>query len=66
LGPQSHSHVKCRDWTGDLVLFRRGDELMCRTHAPIEIDGQTCVGQATLSGGCRIECDEFSMSLEEL
>ena len=48
LGPQSHSHVRCRDWTSDLVLFRRGDELMCRTHAPVEVDGQTCVGQAAV------------------
>ena len=31
LGPQSHSHVRCRPWESDLVLFRRGEELMCRT-----------------------------------
>ncbi len=66
LGPQSHSHVRCRDWSGDLVLFRRGDDLMCRTHAPIEVDGQTCVGQASLSQNCRIESEEFALSLEEI
>jgi hypothetical protein len=66
LGPQSHSHVRCRDWTSDLVLFRRGDELMCRTHAPLEVDGRTCVGQAALDGNCRIESEEFSLSLEEI
>jgi hypothetical protein len=66
LGPQAHSHVRCRDWTTDLVLFRRGDDLMCRTQAPVEIDGQTCVGQAAVSGDCRIESDDFAMSLEEI
>ena len=66
LGPQSHSHVKCRDWATDLVLFRRGDDLMCRTHTPLEVDGQTCVGQAAVSGNCRIESEEFSLSLEEI
>jgi hypothetical protein len=66
LGPQSHSHVRCGEWTNDLVLFRRGDELLCRTHAPIEVDGRTCVGQAALAGNCRIESEEFSLSLEEI
>ena len=66
LGPQSHSHVRCRGWSGDLVLFRRGDELMCRTQAPVEIDGQTCVGQAAIAANCRIESDEFGLSLEEI
>jgi tetratricopeptide (TPR) repeat protein len=66
LGPQSHSHVRCRQWSSDLVLFRRGDELMCRTHSPLEIDGQTCVGQAAVGGNCRIESEEFALSLEEI
>ena len=66
LGPQSHSHIRCRDWTGDLVLFRRNDELMCRTQKQIEIEGQTCTGQAAVSGNCRIEGEEFALSLEEL
>jgi hypothetical protein len=65
-GPQPHSHVQCRDWTADLVLFRRGDELACRTHAPVEIDGRTCVGQAPVGQNCRIEGDEFALSLEEI
>lgn len=66
LGPQPHSHVRCRGWESDLVLFRRGEELMCRTHAPVEVDGQTCVGQAVLAGNCRIESEEFALSLEEI
>jgi hypothetical protein len=66
LGPQPHSHIRCRNWTGDLVLFRRGDELMCRTHAPVEIDGQTCVGQAAVSATSRMENEDFALSLEEI
>ena len=49
-----------------MVLFRRGDELMCRTQTAVEIDGQTCVGQAAVSGNCRIESEEFALSLEEI
>lgn len=66
LGPQSHSHVRCRDWTSDLVLFRRGAELMCRTQTAIEVDGVASVGQAAVLGNCRIESEEFSLSLEEI
>jgi hypothetical protein len=66
LGPQPHSHVRCPDWATDLVLFRRGEDLMCRTHSPVEIDGQTCIGQAAVSGDCRIEGEEFALSLEEI
>lgn len=66
LGSQPHSHVRCRAWEGDLVLFRRGDELMCRTQSPVEIDGQTCVGQAVVAANCRIESDDFALSLEEI
>jgi hypothetical protein len=66
LGPQSHSHVRCPDWTSDLVLFRRGQDLMCRTQAPLEINGQTCVGQAAVGPDCRIESEEFALSLEEI
>jgi hypothetical protein len=66
LGHQPHSHVRCRDWTGDLVLFRRGEDLLCRTQIPVEIDGQTCIGQAAVTANCRIESDEFALSFEEI
>lgn len=66
LGPQGHSHVRCRHWTGDLVLFRRGEQLMCRTQAPVQIDGQSCVGQTAVGANCRIEGDEFALTLEEI
>jgi hypothetical protein len=66
LGPAAHSHVRCPDWQSDLVLFRRGVDLMCRTHSPVEIDGQTCIGQASVAGDCRIESEDFALSLEEI
>ena len=66
LGPQTHSHIRCRDWTADLVLFRRGSELMARAHAPLEVDGQTRVGPTPLGGNCRIEAEEYALSLEEI
>jgi hypothetical protein len=66
LGPGQQSHVRCREWTGELVLFRRGEELMCRSKASVEIDGETCVGQTTLASNCRIAGTDFALSLEEI
>ena len=56
LGPQAQSHIPCRGWTDDLVLFRRGEDLRFRT--------------ATLSGiitdSTRIAGSNFALSFEEL
>lgn len=66
LGPQGHSHVCCRDWTDELVFFRRGDGLTFRTSATVEVDGQPADPQALLPGNCRLEAENFAMSLEDL
>lgn len=66
LGPQSHSHVRCRDWTEDLVLFRRGTGLGFRTTAAVEVDGKPAEPNAVLPGNCRLEAENFAMSFEDL
>lgn len=66
LGPHSHSHVRCRRWQDELVLFRRGEELMCRTTSPVEVDGEPGITQAAVGQSCRIEGDQFALTLEEL
>jgi hypothetical protein len=66
LGPHSHSHVRCRRWQEELVLFRRGDQLMCRTSSPVEVDGEPEITQAAVGQTCRIEGDNFALTLEEL
>jgi hypothetical protein len=66
LGPSQRNHVICRDWTNDLVLYRQGEELCCRTMQPVEIDGRLCDGRARLNWGSRIVGDNFSVTLEEV
>jgi len=66
LGPRRHNHVVCRDWSGDVVLYRQDDDLYCRAMESIEIDGQLCDGRGRLEGNSRVVGDDFSMSLEEL
>lgn len=66
LGPQAHSHIQCKHWTGDLVLFRRGEDLMLRSTLPAAVDGEPGVTQALVRAGSHVENEEISLSFEGL
>ncbi|MFV1966917.1 MAG: FHA domain-containing protein [Pirellulaceae bacterium] len=66
LGPRGQNHVVCRDWTGDIVLYRHDDRLYCRAMESIEIDGRLCDGRGRLDGNSHVVGSDFSLSLEEL
>ncbi len=66
LGPRWQNHVVCRDWSGDVVLYRQDDELYCRAMDSIEIDGTLCDGRGKLDVNSHVVGSDFSMSLEEL
>lgn len=66
LGPASHNHIVCRDWPSDVVLFRCGDNLCCRSMENLEVDGKPCETRAVLQPNSRICGEDFSMTLEPL
>jgi hypothetical protein len=66
LGPASHSHVVCRDWPTEVVIFRHDNRLFCRTACAMEIDGITIKGRGPITPHSRIEGEKFSLTLEEL
>lgn len=66
LGPTPTNHVVCRHWEHDLVLFRRDDQLHCRSPKSLEINGQRGVGVIPLNGNTRIVGEDFSLSVEHL
>ena len=66
LGPEPHSHVVCREWPGEVVLYRHDDELYCRGAAPIEIDGRPCKDRGRITRNSRIVGEQFSLSLEQV
>lgn len=66
LGPQSNSHVICRDWTSEVVLFRRQEGLGCRSSAPFTINGQPASGKPVLPYGAPMVGESFSITLEKL
>lgn len=66
LGPHAQSHVVCRDWTGNIVFFRRPEGLGCRSTIPISINGRPVEGKSALPFGEHLSGDGFSVTLEKL
>ncbi len=74
LGPKPDSHVVCRDWPREVILYRREGELHCRTSGNFQIDGRRCAGDGriakpaakTKNQNCRVEGDGFSFNIEWL
>ena len=66
LGPKSHSHVACRKWPGDVMLFRQQDRLHCRSTLPLSIDGVAVEGAAPVASNARLEGEDFAISLEDV
>ena len=66
LGPKWQNHVVCRDWSGDVVLYRNEDKLYCRAMESLEIDGKLCDGRGKLGPNSRVVGSDFSLSLELL
>ncbi len=80
LGSQPQSHIPCRGWTDDLLLFRRGEDLQFRTAASVTLsngDGHgdsngervpklTATSSGVITHNTRIDGENFSLSFEEV
>ena len=66
LGPQDHNHIVCPEWTRDVILFRRSDQLWCRSPGGIEVDGASFQDEAPIGPNSRIAGSDFSVALETL
>ena len=64
LGPKRQDHVVCRDWAGDVVLYRSDDRLMCRSIEPIEVNGRRYEGRVAIQPGNRVVGGDFSFTVE--
>jgi hypothetical protein len=64
LGPGAASHVVCRDWPHDVVLYRQGATIGCRSPKPFRIDGNEQQGRGLLGEDSQVSGQEFSFSVE--
>jgi hypothetical protein len=66
LGPKQHSHVICRNWPREVILYRHDEELYCRTAGSFKIDGIPCKDRGPVTRSSHITGDGFSMKLETI
>jgi hypothetical protein len=66
LGPKSHSHVVCRDWPDEVVLYQQEGELYVRSPGVIEVDGARVKDRGRIGYCSRVVGPHFSLSLEML
>lgn len=66
IGPGAASHILCRDWPHEIVLFRRSEGLGCRSPGPLTIDGRRFEGKAALPFGAHLGGESVSLTLERL
>ncbi len=65
LGPKPHSHIRCRDWATDLLLFRTTEGLLCRSEAGLLVDGVPTKEPIKILPGLPIEGQDFTICIEE-
>ncbi len=66
LGPRPHSHVVCRHWADEVVLYRQEDGLYCRASSAVEIDGAAAQTRGVITPRSRVVGTHFSFSLEPI
>ncbi|MCC6124299.1 MAG: hypothetical protein IT426_05015 [Pirellulales bacterium] len=66
LGPRPHSHIVCRHWTEEVILFKHDNELFCRTKGPMQIDGVKIRDRGRLQYDSQVTGECFSFNLEPL
>jgi hypothetical protein len=64
IGPNAGAHVIAPMWNRELVLYRQGDELWCRTSGEFEVDNQACRDRARVLLSSRVRGEGFSLALE--
>ncbi len=66
LGPRLSHHVVCPEWSDELLLFRKGQQLLVRGPEKFFVDGKRVSSATALGNQSRIEGDDFAFSLEPL
>jgi hypothetical protein len=64
LGPGSANHVVCPAWTHDVVLYRQGNAIGCRSPKDFKIDGADYRQRGLLGDRSQVAGADFSFSVE--
>jgi hypothetical protein len=66
LGQSAGCHVPCRQLKREVVLYKQGAELGCRTRGLFEIDGRPARDRGPITRSSQLLGDDFSLRLEAI
>ncbi len=66
LGAKPRSHVVCREWAGEVILFQENGRLHCKTPGRFAVDGRPVRDRAPLDAASRVQGEDWSFTLEPL
>jgi hypothetical protein len=66
IGSNAGAHVIGSEWKRDVLLYRQGEELWCRTAGDFVVDSQTVCERARVGLSSRVRGEGFSLALEPL
>jgi hypothetical protein len=64
MGSRSHSHILCRDWTSELIMYRTTNGLALRASSPLSVDGDAIDSPVDLLPPTHVEGEDFALSIE--
>jgi FHA domain len=66
IGAGLENHIRCPEWPGAVVLYRRDGALWCRSRDPLFIDGTHVPDGGALKSGCLVSGNEVRFRLEQI
>lgn len=64
LGPSPENHVTCPHWSGTVILYRQGDQILCRSKQEIYANEQPASEGAVLTPGSLVSGPELRFRWE--
>ncbi|WP_339730059.1 FHA domain-containing protein [uncultured Gimesia sp.] len=64
LGPSSENHVVCHNWPGTVILYRQGDQILCRSKLEIYANEESASEGAALTPGSLVSGPELRFRWE--
>lgn len=64
IGPRTGHHVRTTSLTKELMIFRRGNDILIRPPGPCERDGEPVAGDVVIDGDLRLVGDTWSLGVD--
>jgi hypothetical protein len=66
LGPHDDNHIRCPGWTNNVVLYRKGGHLWCKSRDELFIGGKRASPAGMIPPGAIVQGTDFRFRLETI